>query len=103
MERRRFVQMMTFAGAGALAATEAAKHVSGETKTVTWRVNGFTCVTCAVGLETMLSQQKGVQSVKASYPDAQVVIRYAPGTVTEEALRGFIQELGFTAEPLHQS
>jgi copper chaperone CopZ len=99
MQRRRFVQMMTLAGAGTLAALEVA-HAK-ETKTVTYKVKGFTCVTCAVGLETMLGQQKGVQWVKAAYPEAVVVIRYDPSSVNEPELRGFISELGFTAESEH--
>jgi Cu+-exporting ATPase len=101
MQRRRFVQMMTLASAGTLAALEVA-HVK-ETKTVSYKVKGFTCVTCAVGLETMLGQQKGVKWVKATYPEAVVVIRYDPSAVNEPALRGFISELGFTAEPEHHS
>ena len=96
MQRRRFVQMMTLAGAGGLATMEL-KH-AGETKSVTWNVKGFTCVTCAVGLETMLRQQKGVRWAKATYPEGKVVIRYDPGAVTEAALKGFISDLGFTAE-----
>lgn len=99
MQRRRFVQMMTFAGVGGLAAVEAAKHAVGETRTVSFRVKGFTCITCAVGLETMLRQEKGVQWVKATYPEAQVVIRFNPSAISEDVLRGFISELGFTAEP----
>jgi copper chaperone CopZ len=102
MQRRRFVQLMTLAG-GTLATLEAAKHVTGETKTAMWRVRGFTCVTCAVGLETMLQKQKGVRSAKATYPDAEVTIHYDPAAVSEEDLRGFIRELGFTAEPLDKA
>jgi copper chaperone CopZ len=101
MQRRRFVQMVTLASAGALAAVEAAH--AGETKTVYYRVKGFTCVTCAVGLETMLGQQKGVKWVKATYPDALVVIRYDPSSITEPALRSYISYVGFTAEPDHRS
>jgi Cu+-exporting ATPase len=96
MQRRRFVQMMTLAGVGTVAGAELAR--SGETKTVAYRVKGFTCVTCAVGLETMLREQKGVRWVKATYPEARVTIRYAPAMTTEAQLRGFISELGFTAE-----
>jgi copper chaperone len=96
MERRRFVQMMTLAGVGTVAAVELAH--AGETKMVAYRVEGFTCVTCAVGLETMLREQKGVKWVKATYPDARVAIKYDPTVVNEPALRGFISELGFTAE-----
>lgn len=100
MQRRRFVQMMTLAGAGGLAAMEL-KH-TGETKSVTWKVQGFTCVTCAVGLETMLRQQKGVRWVKATYPEGEVVIRYDPASVSEAALQGFVSDLGFTAETAHK-
>ena len=97
MQRRRFVQMMTLAGAGTLAAAELAH--TGETKTVSYRVKGFTCVTCAVGLESMLREQKGVKWVKATYPEALVTIRYDASSVSEPTLRGFISDLGFIAEP----
>ena len=97
MQRRRFVQMMTLAGAGTLTAAELAH--TGETKTVSYRVKGFTCVTCAVGLETMLREQKGVKWVKATYPEALVTIRYDASSVSEPTLRGFISDLGFIAEP----
>lgn len=96
MQRRRFVQMMTLASAGTLAAAELA-HAS-ETRTVVYHVKGFTCITCAVGLETLLRQQKGVKGVKATYPEARVTVRYDPASLTEAALRGFISELGFTPE-----
>ncbi|HEX4308513.1 MAG TPA: heavy-metal-associated domain-containing protein [Acidobacteriaceae bacterium] len=96
MQRRRFVQMMTLAGAGTIAAMEVAHAV--QTTTVSYRVKGFSCPTCAVGLETMLREQKGVKWVKATYPEALVVIRYEASSVSESALRGYISELGFTAE-----
>jgi len=96
MQRRRFVQMMTLAGAGTIAAMEAARVVP--TTTISYRVKGFTCVTCAVGLETMLREQKGVKWVKASYPEALVVIKYDSSSINESALRGYISELGFIAE-----
>jgi copper chaperone len=99
MQRRRFVQMVTLASAGTLAAAELTHAI--ETMTVSYRVKGFTCVTCAVGLETMLGRQRGVQWVKATYPEAQVTIRFDPSKVTEAALRGFISDLGFTAEAEH--
>ncbi len=69
-----------------------------DTKTVTWRVRGFTCVTCAVGLEVMLRRQKGVKSAEASYPDATVTIQFHPELVSEASLRSFITDIGFTAD-----
>ena len=108
MIRRQFIKLAAFSGAtgiaslGALDAleteeTHAAREAT-EIETVTWRVHGFTCVTCAVGLETMLRQQKGVTSAEASYPDAKVTIRFDPGTVSEASLRTFVTSIGFSAE-----
>lgn len=99
MQRRRFMQIATLASAGTLAAMETARF--GETHTVSWRVKGFTCVTCAIGLETLLGQQKGVKWVKATYPEAVVTIKFDPAAVTEAQLRGSITELGFAAEPVN--
>ena len=84
-------------GAGGLATLKTLE--AGDSKTVAYSVKGFTCITCAVGLETLLRQEKGVLSAKASYPDASVVIRYQPGAITEDQLKKFIADMGFKAEP----
>ncbi|MBX6360496.1 cation transporter [Pseudacidobacterium ailaaui] len=99
MLRRHFLQFIGAAGATGLAA--AAKLHSGEARSVEYAVRGFTCITCAVGLETLLQQKKGVLSAKASYPNASVSIRFDPEKVTEEQLKGYIAEMGFTATPKH--
>lgn len=108
MIRRQFLKLATLTGAtgvASLSALEALKQhrmrdasEAQETETVTWRVRGFTCVTCAVGLETLLRREKGVVTANASYPDASVTIRFHPGIVSQAALRSVIAELGFTAE-----
>lgn len=105
MIRRQFIKLATLAGATGLASfgaleTNHAKdvvHAAG-TETITWRVQGFTCVTCAVGLEVMLRQQKGVASASASYPNASVTVRFHPNEVSEAKLRAFISETGFTVD-----
>jgi Cu+-exporting ATPase len=109
MIRRQFIKLATLAGATGLVSlgtvealdSRAAKNSldSGKTKVVKWRVRGFTCVTCAVGLETMLRRQKGVTEATATWPEAAVTIRYNAGEVDQEKLRSFITELGFTAVP----
>jgi Cu+-exporting ATPase len=108
MIRRQFIKLATLSGAtgiaslGRLSALEKKETNStiaaADMKTVTWRVHGFTCVTCAVGLETMLRQQKGVRSAEASYPNATVTIQYYAERVSEASLRSFIQDIGFTTE-----
>lgn len=108
MIRRQFIKFATLTGAtglasmGALIALEKNEEKKAieatETKAVTWHVHGFTCVTCAVGLEVMLQQQKGVKSAEASYPNATVTIQFHPETVSEASLRSFITDIGFTVD-----
>src|SRR5579875_2027909 len=89
MFRRRFMENI----AGGLATVVRAK--AGQHRTVVYEVKGFTCVTCAVGLETLLRRQKGVARAQASYPDGIVRIEFDPNLVSDELLRGFISEMGF--------
>lgn len=95
MIRRRFIELITL-GTGSLA-TIAALDTS-EKQTVTYHVSGYTCITCAVGLETLLRQERGVTWAKASYPDENVVIKYDPKEVSEDSLKGYIASMGFKAE-----
>ena len=68
-----------------------------EQKMVTFRISGFTCITCAVGLETLLQKERGVIRVKASYPANMATITYRPGVTSESALAEFIESVGFKA------
>lgn len=92
MFRRKFLQRITFAGAGLATAAVS------QTKTVSYHVKGFTCITCAVGLETLLRRQKGITRAEASYPSGIVHIDFDPALVTEKTLKDFIGEMGFTVE-----
>jgi copper chaperone CopZ len=107
MIRRQFIKLATLTGATGLAsfgvaealrehptATASAKPI----QTVTWHVRGFTCVTCAVGLETLLRKEKGVAAANATYPQGIVTIQYHPDLVSQDALRSTIAELGFKAD-----
>jgi copper chaperone CopZ len=72
-------------------------------KTVTYQVKGFTCITCATGLDTLLNQQKGVASSKSTYPAGKVMVAFDPNQTTEHAIVAFISDLGFTVQPDHKS
>jgi len=93
MIRREFIQGIAGGLGSAAAATSAVK-----TKTVTYRIEGFTCVTCAVGLDALLKDQKGVVRSKSSYPDRTAVIEYRPDLINEQQIEAFIRELGFSAK-----
>ena len=87
MFRRNFIQGITCGLAAAGAST-----------TVTFHIEGFTCVTCAVGLDAMLRDQKGIIRSKSSYPDRTALIEYNPDLVNETQIKAFIDQLGFTAQ-----
>jgi copper chaperone CopZ len=97
MFRRQFVQLMTLVGAASLATI--ATGEGGEIHTVTYRVKGFSCVTCAVGLDAMLQRQNGVRGAQSTYPEGRVVVKFDPKAVSGASLQAFIAGMGFTVEP----
>jgi Cu+-exporting ATPase len=99
MFRRRFLQSMTWAGANVFPAIRTVR--ASESRIVSYRIKGFTCIACAVGLETMLRQQKGVSRAEASYPKANVLIEFDAAVVTDKSLKEYIAEMGFRVEEEH--
>ncbi len=99
MFRRSFLQKLSYAGATTLALTPATK--ANGNSTVVFSVKGFTCVTCAVGLETMLRRQNGVLRAQASYAENQVRIEFNPAVIAEKSLKQSILELGFRVADQH--
>jgi copper chaperone CopZ len=97
MIRRQFIQHLTLASTGA-SITAVATAQASQNKTVTYGVRGFSCPTCAVGLDTMLQQQKGVARSQSSYAHATTVIEFNPKLTSEESLKAFVEEMGFIAE-----
>ncbi len=103
MIRRQFLKLASLAGATGLASFGAVEALRVEPaaasdtrlRTVQWQVHGFTCITCAVGLETMLGRMPGVASVHATYPQGVVQIAYDPAQASEDTLRAAISDLGF--------
>ena len=87
------------ASVGSIAALETASAAAA--RTVVYRVKGFTCITCATGLDTLLSQQKGVAASKSTYPEGKVTVSFDPGQITEQAIVAFITDLGFAVQPDH--
>lgn len=102
MIRRKFLQLVALSGAGAFAPIGAvagaapASDASVKGKTAVFQVKGFSCVTCAVGLDTMFTRTHGVLSSHSTYPEGKVTVRFDPGTINEAAVRAVITDAGFT-------
>jgi copper chaperone CopZ len=98
MIRRRFLQMAALSGASALAPLEAIATTAANAaaKTAVFQVKGFSCPTCAVGLDTMFSRIKGIVSSHSTYPEGKVSVRFDPGAISEDRVRAVITDAGFT-------
>jgi copper chaperone CopZ len=94
MHRRDFICQVTAASTASASLSSAAQ--AKENRSVTYKVQGFTCVTCAVGLEVMLRREKGVTRADASYKENKVVIGFDADLTSEKALKSFIVECGFS-------
>jgi Cu+-exporting ATPase len=92
MNRRNFIRNVAVAGTGVSLEGAAPR----ETCAVRYRVKGFTCITCAVGLETMLRMQPGVVRAVAAYPAGTCEIGLDSAVTSDAALRQFIAGCGFS-------
>jgi Cu+-exporting ATPase len=104
MNRRKFLNQVMGGMAGTAAGIGLAKvglnlgeakAAPIENQSVVCKVRGFTCITCATGLEVMLLEQKGVVRVAASYPEGNVLIGFDGNITSEETLKEFISSCGF--------
>lgn len=107
MDRRRFLRRLTAAGAvGAAVGVElgcgtgtppsGSAATPGSTTRVTYQVKGFTCITCAVGLEAMLRGVRGVTEASASYGEHKVTIAFDEQVTSDVALKQFVTDCGFS-------
>ena len=99
MIRRQFIQLLALSGAAGLAPLKAlagTDHI-----TMIYRVKGFSCITCAVGLDTILRKEKGILSSESTYPEGKVTVSFDPKVRNEDSIRALIADMGFTVESFH--
>ena len=96
MHRRSFIRTLAGTGAGvALLKLGTPETRATENASVTWDVKGFSCVTCAVGLRTILEQHSGIVRVKAAYPSGKVEVGFNSDAITAADIKGLIEGAGF--------
>ena len=96
MIRRRFLGLMTLTGASGVAALSAKGFA--QKRTVAYKVKGFTCITCATGLETLLQREKGILHVKATYPEGLTTVAYDGRATSPADILSAIESTGFAAQ-----
>ena len=102
MIRREFMQLVALTGAGALTPLDG-RAASGPRETWIFAVKGFTCITCAVGLDTLLGKERGVVSSHSTYPEGRVAVVLNPEESSEPTVRAFIAQMGFTVVKSHKA
>jgi Cu+-exporting ATPase len=101
MIRRQFLRLAALAGASGLPSLTLA--ASRDRETITYQIKGFSCATCAVGLDATLEKKDGVVSSKSSYREAETTISFEPAVISQRSLKDAIEEMGFTAVPVGSS
>ena len=62
------------------------------------RVPDMSCGHCELSVQEALGELDGVERASADHTSGEVELTYDAGKVTEEALRGAIQEAGYTLQ-----
>ena len=91
MIRRTFLGLS--AAVGGLAALRAAEKP--DKKIATYKVEGFWCPTCSVGLETLLTREKGILTASATYPEGRTVVTYDARHSSPAVIAALIESMGF--------
>lgn len=91
MIRRAFLGLT--AAAGGFAALRALEKP--EKKVATYKVEGFWCPTCSVGLETLLTREKGVLAASANYVEGRTVVTYDARHISTKEITAAIESMGF--------
>jgi Cu+-exporting ATPase len=105
MDRRKFLSRVAVGVTAASAVAGLVKPgprlatlTAGDKRNVEYRVEGFTCATCAAGLETILLRREGVVQAVANYPSGKVMISYDANLISAAVLKEIITGCGFTAQ-----
>lgn len=96
MYRRNFIQALAGAGASVSLLNAAdTNETTKENATATWIVSGFSCATCAVGLQTILEKQKGIARVNAFYPSGEVQVGFDSNLIAASEIQRLVRNAGF--------
>jgi copper chaperone CopZ len=68
-----------------------------EAQTVTFKISGMHCTSCAINIDGELEDTVGVVSATTSYAKSETVIIFDPTKVTADKLKEVIQSLQYSA------
>jgi len=62
-----------------------------------FNIEGMHCGSCATGIQMLVSQMEGVESIFVDYDKKKGTMEFDPDKVTKEKIFTDIKELGYTA------
>ncbi|XP_067419165.1 copper-transporting ATPase 2 [Emydura macquarii macquarii] len=80
--------------------TSSGDQLKGMTSTTILSIDGMTCSSCVLSIESTMSQRKGVQHISVSLAERTGTICYDSAVTNSEELRDAIEDMGFDASVL---
>ena len=62
----------------------------------TYRVEGMSCASCAMSVETMLSSINGIKTVSVNYANKLALVEYDNSQTAESELKNAISQIGYS-------
>lgn len=69
-------------------------------KTITLKVSGMHCVSCAMNIDGALEDLAGVKSAATNYAKAETLVEYDEKAINNDVLIEAIKSAGYTAETI---
>ncbi len=63
---------------------------------ITLKIQGMECPNCAMTLERIEDNLKGIHLAEASYHKAQMVVEFDEAQITEEQIKAEVLRMGYT-------
>ncbi|CAM8889216.1 unnamed protein product [Rhodiola kirilowii] len=74
-------------------------HISEDkARSISFKVNGITCASCAISIESALGSLNGIRSVLVSPLQGQAVVKYIPELITTKAIKEAVEDAGFEVD-----
>ena len=64
-------------------------------QTITYKISGMHCTSCAMDIDFELEDLNGVKEAKTNYAKQEAMVNYDPKMVTTEQIMAVIKKLGY--------
>lgn len=66
-------------------------------QTITLKIDGMHCASCAMNIDGELEDTNKIVSVNTNYVKAQTVVEFDPQIISEQEIKDIILKVGYTA------